>query len=374
MTRAAWLLVTVGLGSGACRETPDARLGAGSDGPGVTSAPPTARTMYPSAPGSFVELVENAKHGVVAIRAAAPVKSGPAAMFPGAPETTADIALGTGFLVENEGVFVLTNEHVAAASPDLRVVLDGGAEVPARVIGRDIRLDVALLVLEPPAGSSVVVTRLRGLPLGDSDDLKVGEWVVVLGDPFGDEVTASHGIVAATGRATTASLATGRTQGFRTYLQTDARITRGNSGGPVMDTAGQVVGVALATGDRVGEVSFAIPSNRIKEILGLLRDTGDVAHSWLGALANGVTADQAATLGLPHASGALLTEVKVGSPAAVAGLRAGDVIVRWAGQECDQRSLPGLVSATPPGKSVVLGVWRDRTEMPITIVTAKMPE
>ena len=131
-----WLLLAL---LAACRErdvAPDGRTLAVGSTPGATAE--TTRILYTTAPGSFVDLVAGARHGVVAIRAATPVKSGPAAMFPGAPETTADVALGTGFLVEAQGVFVLTNEHIAAASPDLRVVLEGGNEVPARLVGRDV--------------------------------------------------------------------------------------------------------------------------------------------------------------------------------------------------------------------------------------------
>src|SRR5205085_4808231 len=135
------------------------------------------------------------------------------------------------------------------------------------------------------------------LPLGNSDQLQVGEWIVVLGDAFGDEVTASAGIVSATGREAAASLVAGRAMGFRTFLQTDARIHRGNSGGPVLDTAGQVVGVAVATGDRPGELSFAIPINRVKEVIEALRDHGQVARSWLGVKVKPVTKDIAQELG-----------------------------------------------------------------------------
>lgn len=352
------------------REVPaDAR--AVSIGPGATGAA-TTRILYPAAPGSFVDLVAAAKRGVVTIRAAAPVKSGPAAMFPGAPESAADVALGTGFLIEANGVYVLTNDHIAAASSDLRIVLDGGTEVPAKLIGRDVRLDIALLSIE--GAGSAAPRGLHGLTLGDSDDLQVGEWLVVLGDPFGDEVTAAVGVVSATGREGAGSVVPGRATGFRTFIQTDARVQRGNSGGPVLDTAGQVVGVAVATSDHVGELSFAIPIDRVKEVIGALRDVGSVARSWLGVKVKPVTAEQATALGLPTPTGALITEIEAGSPAAKAALRPGDVIVKWDSRDVNHRSLPWLVAATPPGKSVPIEIVRDRAPVTMSVMTEKMPE
>jgi serine protease Do len=360
---------------GGCREREagsDARAAAApasapapGPAPGPTSAAAT-RILYPSGPGSFVDLVSSARHGVVAIRAGSPVKSGPAAMFPGTPETTADVALGTGFLIESRGVFVLTNDHIAAASTDLRVVLPDHHEVPAKLVGRDVRLDVALLSIDVP--------RLSPLAMGNSDDLQVGEWLVVLGNPFGDEVSASVGIVSATGRDVAGSLVPGRAMGFRTFLQTDARVHRGNSGGPVLDTAGQVVGVAVATSDRPGEVSFAIPINRVKEVVDALRDFGQVARSWLGVLVQPVGAELAQTTGLPAPSGALVTEVKAGSPAARAGLRVGDIIRRWGDRDVDHRSLPWIVAQTPVGRPTNVIVWRNRAETQVPVVPEKMPE
>jgi len=334
--------------------------------------------LYPSAPGSFVDLVASARTSVVAIRSTSPVKSGPAAMFPGAPDAVADVALGTGFLIEAHGVYVITNDHITAAvatpgrDPDatvdagqLRVVLSDGTEAPARVIGRDPRLDIALLQIDVP--------RLHALRLGNSDQVHVGEWVVVLGNAFGDEVTASAGIVSATGQ--TGSLLQGPTLGYRAYLQTDARIHRGNSGGPVLDTAGQVIGVAVSPGDRPTELSFAIPINRVKEIVDALRDYGQVARGWLGVLVKPVTAELAQSLGLPTAGrGALVTEVKAGSPAARSTLRVGDVILRWGTTEVDHRSLPWIVSTTPVGRATDVTVWRNHAEIKLAVITEKMPE
>lgn len=391
----------------------------------ISAAP--SKILYPSAPGSFADLVTGVRHAVVAIRAGAPVRSGPAAMFPGTPETWADVALGTGFLVESQGIYVLTNDHIAAASATLHVVLPDRRDLPARLIGRDLRLDLALLAIDLPpvapspsapgdaspsitasAGSSAAsgtpsagsgttsagsgtasagsaprqrpaspppeLRRLSPLPLGNSDDLQVGEWLVVLGNPFGDEVTASVGVVSATGREIAGSLVPGRAMSFRTFLQTDARIHRGNSGGPVIDTAGQVVGVAVATSDRPGEISFAIPINRVKEVIDALRDNGKVARSWLGVLVQPVDAERAATAGLARPSGALVTEVKHGSPAARAGLRVHDVIVQWGDREVDHRSLPWIVAQTPAGKPINAIVWRNRAQTQLAIVVESMPE
>jgi len=336
--------------------------------PDAAPAPPgtTGRSvLYSETPGSFVDLVAGARDGVVAIRGSTPVKAGPAAMFPGAEQGAGDVALGSGFLVDHQGTFVLTNDHIVAAAPELTVVLRDGTTLPARVVGRDGRLDVALL--------AVAVPRPHVLALGDSDDLKVGEWLVVLGNPFGDEVTASAGIVSATG-ASAASLAEGKGSRFRGFVQTDAHVHRGNSGGPVLNSAGQVVGVAIATGDRLGELGFVIPIDRVKEVLDPLKDYGTVARSWLGVQVLPVSADLAHRAGLDKPRGALVTDVRTGSPAAKAGLVAGDVILRWAGKDVDSRTLVWAVAGTPVGKAVQVVVWRAGAEHTVAVTTEKMPE
>ena len=364
MTRAFPFLVGIAVVAG-CREkvtqvVVDAR------GPGA-AADRTGTILYPTAPGSFVDLVEDARYGVVSIRAATPVKSGPAAMFPGTPESASDVALGSGFLIEhNHSTYVLTSNRIASASNNLVAVLTDGREGAAKILGRDDRLDVALLSVDLP--------RIHGLPLGDSDQLKVGEWVVVLGNAFADEVTASAGIVSATGRHAEASFVPGKAMGYRMFLQLDARVHRGNAGGPVLDTAGTVVGIAVATGDRPGELSFAVPITRVKEVLASLHDYGSVFRSWLGVLVKPVTADLATQLALPGTNGALITEVKPASPAARAGLRIGDVILTWDGAPIDQPSFQHVVSNTPVGKNVPVTVWRNGGETTIAVVTEKMPE
>jgi serine protease Do len=142
----------------------------------------------------------------------------------------------------------------------------------------------------------------------------------------------------------------------------------------VIDTAGQVVGVAVATSDRPGEVSFAIPINRVKEVVDALREHGRVAHSWLGVLVQPVDTERAQTAGLAKPSGALVTEVKAGSPAARAGLRTGDIVVKWAERDVDHRSLPEIVAQTPAGRPINVTVWRNRAETLIPIVLEDMPE
>jgi serine protease Do len=157
-------------------------------------------------------------------------------------------------------------------------------------------------------------------------------------------------------------------------LQTDARIHRGNSGGPVLDTAGQVIGIAAATSERPTELSFVIPINRVKEILETLRDAGRVERSWLGAMVNPVTAEQAKSLGMEKATGALVTRMMPGSPAAKSALRAGDVVLRWGDRDVDHRSMPWAVAATPPGKPVRVVVWRAGASLELSVTVEPMPQ
>ncbi len=356
----------------ACRE----REGGVDAGTGEATGPGRAgersRLFHPAAPSSFVDLVDGARHAVVAIRAAIPTKSGPAAMFPGTPDSTADVALGTGFLIEAGGVFVLTTDRIAAASPDLVIALADGSTHPVKVIGRDVRLDLALLAVE--LAGAIPPTRLYALPMGDSDDLAVGEWIVVLGNAFGEEVTASAGIVSATGRNAAGSMVPGRAMAFRTFLQTDARIHRGNSGGPMLDTAGQVVGVAVDPEERNGELAFAIPINRVKEIVASLRDYGQVARGWLGVYVKPLSAELAQSIGLTVTKGALVTGVQAGSPAARSALRTGDVLLKWGDRPVDPGALPWLVAQTPVGQPVTVTIWRSGAEQQLPVITEKMPE
>lgn len=328
-------------------------------------APDAPRLTYPSS--SLVEVVASARGSVVALRAKQPVRSGPAAMLPGASDAVADVALGTGFVIDHGGLYLLTTERIAAAAAELTAVLAGGVEVPVRVIGRDRRLDVALGKLELPSALGVAP-----LPLGSSDELAVGEQLVVLGNPFGDEVTAAAGIVAATGRDAGASIAQGAAASYRALVQTDARIHRGNSGGPVLDLAGRVVGIATATSERPTELSFVIPMSRVREVLARLRDEGRVTRSWLGALVRPVPTEEGAAGA--RSRGALVTQILAGSPAQKGALAVGDVIARWAGREVDHRSLPALVASAPPGQVVEVQVRRGGAERTLQVTLEPMPQ
>jgi serine protease Do len=385
-----------------CRERAEGRDGgaAGATAPVVVataSTVPAPTLTYPS--GSLVETVAAARSAVVGIRAKTPVKSGPAAMLPGASDAVADVALGTGFLIEArepsarggdpdgaagaagarspggidaKGRYVLTTDRIAGASAELVAAFADGSELPAKVVGRDGRLDVALLSVD--VSSLGASAQLRSLPLGDSDQLAVGERLIVLGNPFGDEVTAAAGVVSATGRDAAAATAPGFGGGFRAMLQTDARVHRGNSGGPALNAAGQVVGMAVATSERPTELSFVVPINRVREVLDSLRERGGVTRSWLGAMVKPVTAQLASSLRMTKVTGALITQLVPSSPAAGSALRVGDVVLRWGDREVDHRSLPWLVAGSAAGRPVRVTVWRGGTAVELSVTTAPMPQ
>jgi len=345
----------------ACRERADV-----PDGGPIDAAPIAVvggpRLAQVAGRASFVDIVADAAPAVVAIRGTAPVKGGPAAMYPGAQDAS-DLALGTGFLIEHRGTYVLTNLHVAAGAPELRVVI-GGAETVATVAGRDDLLDVALLQVHVP--------RAPALTLGSSADLHVGEWIVALGNPFGDEVTASVGVVSATAPRQGCPAVGVPPTVFRSFVETDARIHRGNSGGPVLDTTGKVVGIATTSGDRNGEVSFVIPIDCIEAHLDLLRDVGVVDRAFLGMMVQRVPDDLAPQL--PEPGGAVITETVAGAPAVKAGLVPGDVILRWNDAPVDHRSITGMMAAAVPGKKITLLVWRHGAAIPIEAVPARAPQ
>lgn len=267
---------------------------------------------------------------------------------PGQPRERHSQALGSGFIVGADG-YIVTNNHVIADSDGVIVILEGGEELEAEIVGTDPKTDLALLKVDAD----------RSLPyvaFGDSDTARVGDWVVAIGNPFGLGGSATAGIISARGR----DIQSGP---YDDYLQIDAPINSGNSGGPVFDATGRVIGVNTAiyspNGGNIG-IGFAIPARQAETVIAALRESGSVARGWLGVQIQALDADLAATLGADDGRGALVSEVFADSPAARGGLEAGDVIRRFDGQTVDdQRHLSRLVGAARPGESVAIEVLRD---------------
>lgn len=326
------------------------------------------RVVYPGQ--SLGHLVADLRGAVVNIRTTAKVKGGPASMYPGAED---DVSLGSGFVLDDAG-HVLTNDHILAQARALRVVLAAGAgrvDVPARIVGRAPELDIALLAVDTDLP-------LEPAPLGDSSALHVGEWVVALGNPFGREITASAGIVSSIEGAESIPSLDSSPMRYRSLLVTDAAIHPGNSGGPLVDTSGRVVGVSTATDPRGVGLGFAMPIDRVQAILPMLKQEGRFRRSWLGVFIHPVeppvAEDGAAQAGASSPRGALVSEVVPGSPAAKAGIQAGDIVMRFDGHDVDHRNLPWLAATTGKGRRIPLVVWRDGSEQALALVSELMPE
>lgn len=232
---------------------------------------------------------------------------------------------GAGVIINSRG-YILTNNHVVERAADIRVRLQDERELPARLIGRDERTDMALIKID--AGP----TGLPWAPLGDSDSVRIGEWVMAIGNPFGLDHSVTVGIVSAKKRR---DVQPGGQPGFFDFLQTDAPINPGNSGGPLINVAGEVIGINSAMNVVGSGIGFAIPSNIARVVANQLHRRGRVERSWLGVFPQPVTETLRRAFGLRDRQGALLAEVYEGSPAAQAGLVAGDVVVEFAGHKIE---------------------------------------
>ncbi len=271
-------------------------------------------------------------------------------------------SLGSGFIIHPDGLIV-TNNHVVENATDIRVKLEDGKEFKATVVGKDPKTDLALIKIDA-----------KGLPIapfGDSDKLEVGEPVMAIGNPFGLDATVTTGIVSAKGRV----IGEGP---YDDFIQTDASINRGNSGGPLINMSGEVVGINTAifspTGGSVG-IGFATPINQAKTILPQLQAKGSVTRAWLGVSIQQVTPDLAKTLGLAEPRGALVADVLADSPAEKAGMKQGDVIVEFDGKGIKSSTdLPRIVAATPVGKHVSLKVLRDGKETTVQATLGVLDE
>lgn len=298
----------------------------------------------------FVDLAAKLSPAVVNISTEGTEQGGSEGEFPAPYGHQHGKSLGSGFIVSKDG-YILTNDHVIENPTKVTVTLQDGHNYTAKVIGGDSKTDVALLKID--AGHELAVA-----PLGNSDDLKVGQWVMAIGNPFGFDHTVTVGVVSAKGRFLPESV--------DQFIQTDASINPGNSGGPLIDLSGGVVGVNAAiftsTGRSMG-IGFAIPINLVKEELSELRDHGKVKHGWLGVMIQEVTPELAESMDLKDARGALVAEVIKDSPAALAGVKRGDVIIEFDGHPIkDRRELPLLVTRTPLGKTVTFKIVRDKQE------------
>jgi serine protease Do len=255
-------------------------------------------------------------------------------------------SLGSGFIIDTGG-FILTNNHVVEKAGEIQVTLSDGKQFEAKVVGRDPKTDIALILIK--AG-----TPLMPLPLGDSDQAEVGEWVLAIGSPFGLGNSVTAGIVSAKYRKIGAGP-------YDDFIQTDASINPGNSGGPLLNTKGEVIGINTAifsqSGGSIG-IGFAIPINMAKDLLPQLKK-GEVIRGWLGVRIQGVTPDLAHKFGLAEAKGALVSEVTEDGPAEKSGITRGDVIISFDGKEIKKMAdLPYMVGATPVGKTVKVEIIR----------------
>jgi len=281
---------------------------------------------------------------------------------PNHPREFHNRSLGSGFLISSDG-FILTNAHVVENADEVVVRLTDKREFKARVIGADRRSDVALIKIEA-----------QGLPavrLGDPDKLRVGEWVVAIGSPFGFENTVTAGIISAKGRSLPQ-------ENFVPFIQTDVAINPGNSGGPLFNLHGEVVGINSQIYSRTGGfmgLSFAIPIDVAMEVQSQLRATGRVTRGRIGVSIQEVTKDLADSFGLGNPRGALVGSIEKDGPADQAGLEPGDVILSFNGRAVEQSiDLPRIVGNVRPGSQVVVQVWRNGTLRNLNVTVGEMPD
>ena len=272
-------------------------------------------------------------------------------------------SLGSGFIVDPSGI-VVTNNHVIADADEIKVTLQDNTELPARLLGRDAKTDIAVL--------KVTTSRpLPALAFGNSDQARIGEWVLAIGNPFGLGGTVTVGILSARAR----DINTGP---YDDFLQTDAAINRGNSGGPLFNMAGEVIGINTAiyspTGGSIG-IGFAVPSSLAAPVVAQLRDFGRTRRGWLGVNIQTVTDEIAESLGLSRARGALVARVTEKGPAEKGGIQSGDVILRFDGKDVtDMRRLPRIVAETAVGKSVRVEVWRRNQSIMLDVMLGELEE
>lgn len=281
---------------------------------------------------------------------------------PGMPRDFQNKSLGSGFIISQDG-YILTNAHVVESADEIAVKLTDKREFKAKVIGTDKRTDVALIKIE--------ASGLPTVKMGDPAKLRVGEWVVAIGSPFGFENSVTAGIVSAKGRALPQ-------ENFVPFIQTDVAINPGNSGGPLFNMKGEVVGINSQIYSRTGGymgVAFAIPIDVAMEVQSQLRATGRVSRGRIGVVIQELTKELADSFGLSKAAGALVNSVEKGGPAEKAGIEAGDIILKFDGKAVSASSdLPRIVGATHPGSKVSMQIWRKGATRDLAVTVGEIPE
>jgi serine protease Do len=273
-------------------------------------------------------------------------------------------SLGSGFVIDPSGL-VVTNNHVIEGADEIIINFTDGSKLKvAKILGHDPKTDLALLKVEPKKP-------LKAITFGDSSKMRVGDWVMAIGNPFGLGGSVTVGIISATKRDINAGP-------YDDFLQTDAAINRGNSGGPLFNMDGQVIGVNTAiispSGGSIG-IGFAVPSNSAMQVLDQLKQYGETRRGWLGVHVQNVTDEMAVSLGLQEPKGALVAKVSPDSPAATAGIQPSDIILKFDGQAIDNmRSLPRAVAATAIGKSVDVELMRKGETVDLTVTVGRLPE
>ena len=330
-----------------------------------------------SAPDSFADLAEKLSPSVVNISTTTVIEDKsrqmpsfpPGSPFedffkqfdnPGGKKRKAQ-SLGSGFIIDKTG-YIITNNHVIDNAEKIMVILYDDTSFEAKVVGKDPKTDVALLKIDPKK------IKLKAVKFGNSNDLRVGDWVMAIGNPFGFGGTVTAGIVSARGRNLSGS--------YDDYIQTDASINRGNSGGPLFDMKGNVVGINTAifsqSGGSVG-IGFAVSSNLAKQVTDQLKQYGRTKRGWLGVLIQEISQEIADSLGMKSARGALVSSATEGGPAEKAGVKTGDVILKFNNIEIgSMKELPKVVAGTPVGKSVPLVILRNGKEIVLNVTLGEL--
>ena len=326
-------------------------------------------------PESFADLAEKLMPSVVNISTSTKVvtKSNPLPFqFPpgspfgdmfkefGDPQERQSAALGSGFIIDEKGI-VITNNHVIQDADDIIVRVNGDQEFKAKVLGADPLMDIAVLQLE---------TNEKFIPVafGDSDKARIGDWVIAIGNPFGLGGTVTAGIISARNR----SIGLSR---YEDFIQTDASINSGNSGGPLFDMEGNVIGINTAILGRNGSIGigFSIPSNSAQNVIDQLIEFGETKRGWLGVRIQDVTKEISDVEELDKPRGALVASVAENSPSEKAGIKAGDIILEFNGEKINQmKELPAIVARTQVGKNVEVKIWRDKKEIVKNVLLGRL--